>query len=234
MTLVGNGAFLFNIALETAWFFCSKYVSDEKALAALESKLEGEKITEPRVIKYRTGTRRKHWNKNCIAIGLSSGFLEPLESTSIHLIQQSIVRLLRMFPQDGINQCDVDEFNLQTKLDTASTRDFIILHYSVTNRNDSAFWRHCSSMPIPEELAHRIKLFKETGRVFRKNNELFDDSWMQVMIGQGLMPESYHPIVDNMSDEELKRFLDHIKSNINNTVKQLPPHEAFVDRFCKV
>ncbi|PKG85894.1 tryptophan halogenase [Colwellia sp. 75C3] len=213
--------------------FCSKYVSDEKALAVLESNLVGEKITEPRVIKYRTGTRRKHWNKNCIAIGLSSGFLEPLESTSIHLIQQSIVRLLRMFPQDGIKQTDIDEFNLQTKFDTATTRDFIILHYSVTNRNDSEFWRHCRNMPIPEGLAHRIKLFKETGRVFRKNNELFDDSWMQVMIGQGLIPESYHPIVDNMSDDELQRFLDHIKTNVNNTVKQLPPHNAFIDRFCK-
>jgi tryptophan halogenase len=89
-------------------------------------------------------------------------------------------------------------------------------------------------MAIPEGLAHRIKLFKETGRVFRKNNELFDDSWMQVMIGQGLMPESYHPIVDNMSNEELKRFLDHIRDNIDNTVKQLPPHEAFIDRFCNV
>ncbi len=213
--------------------YCSKYVSDEKALEVLESNLVGEKITKPLVIKYRTGTRRKHWNKNCIAVGLSSGFLEPLESTSIHLIQQSIVRLLRMFPQNGISQSDVDEFNMQTKLDTATTRDFIILHYSVTNRDDSPFWRHCKNMPIPEALAHRLKLFKETGRVFRKNNELFDDSWMQVMIGQGLTPQSYHPIVDNMSDEELKRFLDHIKSNIDNTVKQLPPHEAFIDRFCK-
>ncbi|WP_019026164.1 tryptophan halogenase family protein [Colwellia piezophila] len=213
--------------------YCSKYVSDEQALAVLEKNLVGEKITEPRVIKYRTGTRRKHWNKNCVAVGLSSGFLEPLESTSIHLIQQSIIRLLRMFPQDGIVQSDIDEFNLQTKFDTATTRDFIILHYSVTNRKDTEFWRHCRNMPIPDALAHRLKLFKETGRVFRKNNELFDDSWMQVMIGQGLLPESYHPIVDNMSDEELKRFLDHIKANIDNTVKQLLPHDAFIDRFCK-
>lgn len=213
--------------------FCSKYVSDEQALEVLEQNLVGEKLTKPLVIKYRTGTRRKHWNKNCVAVGLSSGFLEPLESTSIHLIQQSIVRLMRMFPQNGIEQSDIDEFNLQTKFDTATTRDFIILHYSVTNRKDSPFWRHCRNMPIPDSLAHRIKLFKETGRVFRKNNELFDDSWMQVMIGQGLLPESYHTIVDNMGDDELKRFLDHIKANVDNTVKQLPPHEAFIERFCK-
>ena len=213
--------------------YCSKFVSDDEALAKLEENLEGEKLTKPLKIKYRTGTRRKHWNKNCIAVGLSSGFLEPLESTSIHLIQQSIVRLMRMFPHAGIQQTDIDEFNLQTKVDTETTRDFIVLHYSVTNRDDSPFWRHCRSMPIPEALAHRIKLFKETGRVFRKNNELFVDSWMQVMIGQGLIPEDYHSIVDNMSDDELKRFLEHIKTNIDNTAKQLPPHAAFIDRFCK-
>ncbi|WNC71539.1 tryptophan 7-halogenase [Thalassotalea psychrophila] len=212
--------------------YCSKFVSDEQAKAVLEENLVGEKITEPRVIKYRTGTRRKHWNKNCVAVGLSSGFLEPLESTSIHLIQQSIVRLMRMFPHTGIKQTDIDEFNLQTKFDTETTRDFIILHYCQHNRSDTEFWRHCRNMPIPERLSHRIELFKETGRVFRKNNELFDDSWMQVMIGQGLIPESYHPIVDNMSDDELIRFLDHIKSNIKGTVSQLPNHQAFIKQYC--
>jgi len=213
--------------------YCSKFVSDDDALAKLEGNLEGKRITKPLKIKYRTGTRRKHWNKNCIAVGLSSGFLEPLESTSIHLIQQSIVRLLRMFPHTGIKQTEIDEFNLQTKFDTETTRDFIVLHYKVTNRDDSPFWRHCRNMQIPPALAHRIQLFRETGRVFRKNNELFDDSWMQVMIGQGIIPESYHPIVDNMSSDELKRFLAHIKENIDGTVNQLPPHATFIDRFCK-
>lgn len=214
--------------------FCSKYVSDDEAKETLLTNIDGKPLTEPRVIKFRTGTRRKHWNKNCIAVGLSSGFLEPLESTSIHLIQQSIVRLLRMFPQQGIEQTDIDEFNTQTKFDTESTRDFIILHYKIHNRDDSPFWKHCKNLDIPEELAHRIKLFKETGRLFRKNNELFDDSWQQVMIGQGLIPESYHAIVDNMSDEELERFLMHIKSNIDNVANQLPSHDTFIDRFCKM
>lgn len=212
--------------------YCSQYVSDEKAKATLLDNIEGDTITEPRVIKFRTGMRRKHWHKNCVAVGLSSGFLEPLESTSIHLIQQSIVRLLRMFPQQGIIEGDVEEFNQQTRFDWETTRDFIILHYKVTNRADTPFWRHCRNIDIPEKLAHRIDLFKETGRVFRKNNELFDDSWMQVMIGQGLTPKSYHPIVDNMSTEELKKFLDHIKSNIDSTVKQLPEHQAFINHFC--
>lgn len=213
--------------------YSSKHVSDDEAKAALLENIEGDLINEPRVIKFQTGTRRKHWNKNCIAVGLSSGFLEPLESTSIHLIQNAIVKLLRQFPHDGIVQADIDEFNAQTKFDTEKIRDFIILHYKVTNRTSSQYWRNGKQMDIPEPLAHRLSLFEETGRVFRKNNELFDDSWQQVMIGQGLIPKSYHPIVDNMSEAELKRFLDHIKNNMIGVVNQLPPHQVFIDKFCK-
>ena len=208
--------------------YCSKHVTDDDAKTTLLNNIEGEPLTEPRVIKFRTGTRRKHWFKNCVAIGLSSGFLEPLESTSIHLIQQGIVRLLRMFPSNGIYDTEIDEYNEQSRFEWETARDFIILHYKVHNRDDSAFWRHCQQMEIPKMLAHRIKLFKETGRVFRKNNELFDDSWMQVMIGQGLEPSSYHPIVDNMSNDELKRFLEHIKQQNQQTVMQLPTHEAYL------
>ena len=116
------------------------------------------------MIKFQTGTRLKHWNKNCIAVGLSSGFLEPLESTSIHLIQQAVVRLMRMFPHTGIQQSDIDEFNKQTKFDTARIRDFIILHYKVTNRQDSPYWQQCRRMSIPDTLADKITLFEETGR----------------------------------------------------------------------
>lgn len=213
--------------------FSSKYVSDDEARDTLLSNLEGKPLTEPRIIKYRTGTRRKHWNKNCVAIGLSSGFLEPLESTSIHLIQKSVLRLIHMFPQGGIYQTDIDEFNRQTKEDTARIRDFIILHYKVTERKDTPFWQHCRNMSIPDTLSEKINLFKDSGRVFRVNNELFVDSWNQVMIGQGLIPDNYHTIVDNMSDDELKRFLEHIKSNIDNTVKQLPEHSKFINQYCK-
>jgi tryptophan halogenase len=212
--------------------YCSNYMSDDEAEAHLLSNIKGEPITKPRRIKFKTGTRRQHWNKNCVAIGLSSGFLEPLESTSIHLIQQAIIRLMRIFPVNGIKQCDVDEFNEQTDTDIASIRDFIILHYTVTDRNDSPYWRHCSNMPIPDSLAHRLELFEETGRVFRKNNELFDDSWMQVMIGQGLVPKTYHPIVNNMSDAELGRFLATIKDTEEQKVAGLPSHEQFIQHFC--
>jgi tryptophan halogenase len=214
--------------------YCSRYISDEDARETLLKNIEGKMLTEPRVIKFRTGQRLKQWSKNCIAIGLSSGFLEPLESTSIHLIQRSAIRLLRMFPQERILQTDIDEFNKQSKFDTETIRDFIILHYCVTNRQDTPFWRHCRNMEIPETLAHRIRLFKETGRVFRLQTELFaENSWIQVMLGQGIVPDQYHPVVDMMDAEELDRFLKQIKSNVESTVSQLPDHEAYIEQYCR-
>ncbi len=212
--------------------YSSRFVSDEKALATLTSNIEGEALTNPLHIKFRTGTRRKHWNKNCIAVGLSSGFLEPLESTSIHLIQQAIIRLIKLFPYHGIKESDVNEFNMQTQFDTERIRDFIVLHYKVTNRNDASFWQHCRNMSIPETLMHKIQLFKETGRMFRENNELFNDSWMQVMIGQGLIPENYHPMVDNMSDKELRDFFTHLENKMTSIVAKLSKHSDYVQKYC--
>ena len=148
------------------------------------------------------------------------------------MIQQGIVRLLRMFPHHGVRQVDIDEYNKQTDFDVEHIRDFIILHYHVTERNDSPFWNYCRNMQVPASLAHRIQLFKETARVFRDGNELFDDSWQQVMIGQGLMPEQYHPIVNTMPDAELKAFLDHIKSNVDKTVERLPTHQEYLRQYC--
>ncbi|WP_334059572.1 tryptophan halogenase family protein [Alteromonas sp. S005] len=212
--------------------FCSNYFSDNEVIEKLLNNVEGKPLNDPRVIHFRTGKRRKQWNRNCLALGLASGFLEPLESTSIHLIQQGIVRFLRMFPTAGIVQEDIDEFNRQADFDIEHIRDFIILHYHVTNRTDSPFWRHCRQMDIPASLRHRIDLFKKTGRVFREGSELFDDSWQQVMIGQGLMPQSYHPIVDTMSRQELETLLNGIKQGIEKTVAKLPPHQDYITRFC--
>ena len=214
--------------------FCSRYMSDEEGKQVLLDNLEGKPIIDPRVIKFQTGTRRKHWNKNCIAMGLSSGFIEPLESTSIHFIQRSITRLMQMFPYDGIRQPDVDEFNAQMEAELVHTRDFIVLHYHVTNRRDTPFWRHVSSMEIPDTLQHRIELFKQAGRVFKVPTELFgENSWTQVMLGQGLMPEQYHPIVNMMSDEELESFLQTIDDGVSNLVNQLPKHLEFINHYCK-
>jgi len=214
--------------------YCSRYISDDEAKETLLANIEGELLTEPRVIKFRPGSRLKHWRKNCVAIGLSSGFIEPLESTSIHLIQRGAIRLMQLFPLTGIRQSDIDEFNQQTKYEIEHIRDFIVLHYNVTNRQDTPFWRHCRNMDIPESLKHRIDLFRETGRVFRVPTELFaENSWIQVMLGQGIVPEQYHPVVDVMGDEELQRFLGDIKSTVDNTVAQLPTHQVYIDQYCK-
>ena len=214
--------------------FCSKFWSDDEATSKLLGNVEGPTVTDPRVIKFTTGSRRKHWNKNVVAMGLASGFMEPLESTSIHLAQRAIIRLMQMFPYDGVRQPDVEEFNNQMKFEIENIRDFIVLHYHVTNRRDTAFWRHCSSMPIPDSLQHRIELFKQAGSVFKVPTELFgENSWTQVMLGQGLMPEQYHPIVNMMSDDELKVFLSGIHGSVGNLVRQLPSHQRFIDHYCK-
>jgi len=211
--------------------YCSRYISSEEAEKTLLENIEGEQLTKPLHIKFSPGRRRKQWHKNCLAVGLSSGFLEPLESTSIHLIQQNIVRFLRMFPTTGIHQSEIDEFNKQADFDVEHIRDFIILHYKLTKRGDTGFWRHCRSMDIPDSLEHRMRIFRETGHVFREANELFDDSWQQVMIGQGLTPERYHALVDTMSEQELKGFLEQIKSNVDRTVARLPSHNDYLPTF---
>ena len=214
--------------------FCSKYLSDDNAKELLLNNIEGKTVTEPRVIKFKTGRRRKGWNKNCVAIGLSSGFIEPLESTSIHLIMTAIVRLLRLFPYDGITPSVVDEYNNKLDSEINAVRDFIVLHYCVNQRSDSEFWLHCQNMEIPESLAHKLQLFKETGRVFLDDGDIFRvDSWTQVMLGQGLMPTQYHKIANIMSDTELKKFLHGLKQSINNAVDSLPSHSDFIKHYCQ-
>jgi tryptophan halogenase len=214
--------------------YCSGYLNDDDAKQKLLENIVGERLTKPFQIKFRTGQRLRTWNKNCVALGLASGFLEPLESTSIHLIQRGVLRLLQMFPMMGIKQSDVDEYNRHGQFEIERIRDFIVLHYKVTNRNDSAFWRHCQSMTIPDSLAQRIELFRETARVFKVPNELFgENSWIQVMLGQGMSPEQYHPVVDVMGEEELTRFMQGIKSNVDRTVAKLPKHQAYVEQYCK-
>ena len=214
--------------------FCSRYISDEDAQKLLLKNIVGDHLTQPRVIKFRPGRRLKTWNKNVVALGLASGFLEPLESTSIHLIQRNIIRLMQMFPARGIKQSDINEFNKQSREEIEHIRDFIILHYKVTERQDSPFWKYCRSMSIPDSLTHRIDLFRETGRVFKIPDELFaENSWIQVMLGQGIEPEQYHQVVDVLSDEELKRFMKTIKDRVDRTVAKLPNHQAYIQSYCK-
>lgn len=213
--------------------FSSRHVEEKEALAALLGNIEGEALTKPRVIKFIPGQRKQVWKGNCVAVGLSSGFLEPIESTSIHLIQRSIIRLMQMFPTRGIAQSDVDEFNKQTWNEVEHIRDFIILHYKVNNRVGAPYWTDARNMEVPASLQHRIDLFRETGRVFRAPNELFaENSWIQVMLGQGIMPLQHHQTADLMGDEELSHFLGAIKGTIDRTVAGLPSHQSYVDRYC--
>ena len=213
--------------------FSSRYVEDDMARAALLGNVEGQVLTDPRVIRFKPGQRRKTWSGNCVAIGLASGFLEPIESTSIHLIQRGIIRLMQMFPTNGIAQSDIDEYNYQTSAEVRHIRDFIILHYKVTNRRDSPYWRDAAAMAVPESLRHRIELFRETGRVFRFPTELFaENSWIQVMLGQGVMPAQHHQTADLMGDLELSAFLDSIKEGISKTVAKLPDHQRYMEQYC--
>jgi tryptophan halogenase len=213
--------------------YCGRYMSDDEARAHLLKNIVGGHLAKPRLLKFKTGRRLKNWNKNVVALGLASGFVEPLESTSIHLIQQGMIRLLHLFPHEGIKQTDIDEYNNQSQVEIEYIRDFIILHYKVTNRRDSPFWNYCRELEVPDTLAHRIQLFRDTGRVFRARADLFqENSWVQVMLGQGIVPEQYHPVADVLSDEELTRFMTDIKTRVQRNVAKLPRHEAYVKQYC--
>ena len=215
--------------------YSSRHVSDDEAISTLLKNLDGPAVTEPRVIKYRTGRRMKAWNKNCIAVGLTASFIEPLESTSIHLAMSAIYRLMRYFPQNEIVMSNVDEFNKQSAEETDRARNFVILHYHATQRDDTDFWRYCKNMEIPDALVHRVQLFKDTGAIALEEKELFlNDSWVQVMMGQGIMPTAYHPIADVMDEKELKGFLAFLKNDVNNKVSAMPSHQQLINQYCKV
>lgn len=213
--------------------FSSPYLSDDEATNMLLSSMEGKVLTEPKVIKFKTGRRKKSWNKNCIAVGLASGFLEPLESTSIHMIMTAVTRLLQLFPHGEIRQSIVDEYNTQAESEYVRIRDFIILHYKATERDDSPFWRYCKDMEIPADLKHRMTLFKDFGRSNQVEGELFRlDSWTQVMLGQGIIPSYYHPIVELMPDRDLQLFLNSIADGVDNNIAKMSLHHDFVNKYC--
>lgn len=215
--------------------YSSAHCSDDQAHALLLNNLESKAIGEPKLFKYNVGRRKQQWSKNVIAIGLSSGFIEPLESTSIHLIQSAIVRLLHLFPHQGLDDSMIAEYNKESKTEYEQIRDFIILHYHVNKRTDTDFWRYLRDMDIPDSLEHKIKLFTESGRLFRDQNDLFiEPSWLQVMLGQGIEPQDYHPIANNMPEAKLMAMLKRIKEIKNDPVAKLPTHDDFINRICKL
>lgn len=212
--------------------FCSEFMSEDEARALLLATVEGEPIAEPRTLRFATGMRRKAWNANVIALGLSSGFLEPLESTSIHLIQNGVAKLISHFPDRGFAQANTDAYNRRIAYDYERIRDFIILHYHA-NQRPEPFWRRCRDMPIPDSLREKIELFRATGRVFREQEELFVEvGWFQVLAGQNVVPETYHPLADVLTREELDQFLRDIRSIVASNAARLPSHADFIAATC--
>lgn len=214
--------------------YSNAYCDDEKALNILTKNIDNKLIGEPNFLRFKTGRRLKQWHKNVVAIGLSSGFLEPLESTSIHLIQSAIIRLTHLFPHQGISDDLINEYNKQSKVEFEQIRDFLILHYKATERTDSQFWRDMQSMDIPDSLQHKINVFKENGRLFREQNDLFlESSWLQVLVGQGIIPKDYHPIANTFSQEKLNDMLMKMKKIKQEPLSRLPMHDEYLANILK-
>ncbi len=214
--------------------FCSEYMSDDEAVSVLLANLDGKPLADPRFVPFQTGHRRKMWDKNVVAIGLSSGFLEPLESTSIWLIQSGLSRLMAMFPDLDFDAATRDRYNRILTTEYAEIRDFLILHYKATERDDTPFWDYCREMPVPERLQEKMDVFRAHGRTFRENEELFNDtSWFAVMLGQLMMPRSYDPVANVLSLEETQARLAHIKDAIHNSADYMPHHRDFIHQHCR-
>jgi tryptophan 7-halogenase len=215
------------------YVYSSAHVSDDEAAATLLANLDGAALADPRPLKFTTGKRKKVWNRNVIAVGLASGFMEPLESTSIHLVQAAISRLLKMLPGKTMIDADIDEFNRQADFEVERIRDFLILHYKANERLDSPFWQRCREMEIPDSLAAKIDLFRASGHIFRQHDELFTEvGWLQVMVGQGIMPSGHHPLADQISDADLGEFLHSIEELHGREIRQMPGHADFIAGNC--
>ncbi|WP_303831121.1 tryptophan halogenase family protein [Asticcacaulis taihuensis] len=212
--------------------YCSRYLSDDEAYGRLKAGLDAPALFEPRVVKYATGRRLKTWNKNCLAFGLSSGFIEPLESTSIHLFHLSITRLIQMFPSGGITDALVDRYNEMARSELEMVRDFVVLHYKATERDDSAFWRDRRDMAIPQTLADRIALFVESGHAYQNAGDLFRvDSWVQVLLGQRQVPKTWHMAGSLIDREQSRRGMDGLRANIARTVAAMPSQTQFIAQY---
>ncbi|MBB5518991.1 tryptophan halogenase family protein [Amphiplicatus metriothermophilus] len=219
---VGNG-----------YVYCSEHVSDDEAAQTLMASLEGRPRAEPNFLRFRAGKRRRQWVKNCVSIGLSSGFLEPLESTSIYLIQASVTKLLELFPDRDFRACDIDEFNRAMDLEYERIRDFLILHYHATERDDTPFWDYVRTMKIPDSLAYKMTLFRKRGVVVKYKDGLFlHPSWIAVYLGQRVMPDMYDPRAEFIAEDELEKTLSAMRNLIRKTAESLPDHSDFIRRYC--
>jgi tryptophan halogenase len=213
--------------------FSARFMDDAEAERILLANIDGKPLADPFKVDFKAGKRRQLWHKNCVAVGLAGGFLEPLESTSLHLVQSGIIRLVRLLPDGGFNPANVAEFNRQSDFEYERIRDFIILHYKATTRADTPFWDYCRTMELPETLQRKIDLWMANGRIFREDEELFsEESWIQVFLGQGMIPRGYDPLVQIKSDVQIAQFLGNIQSVIGKCVDVMPSHADYVAKTC--
>lgn len=213
--------------------FASGFSDTQTQTDELLASLPSNAIAEPRLLTWQNGRRLKTWQKNCVAIGLSAGFLEPLESTGLQLVQSAIMRLISLFPSTAFAQADIDTYNRYTEQEIVAIRDFIISHYKVTHRSDSEFWRYCQNMDVPASVEERLRLFSSSGRIFRENSELFNElSWFSVLHGQGIRPQEYHPLVDALDEDTRIHYMQQIQQMIAQTASSLGSHSEYINHHC--
>jgi tryptophan 7-halogenase len=213
--------------------YCREFINDDEAAAVLLANLDGETLAEPRQIRFTAGHRKTFWSKNCIAIGLAAGFLEPLESTSIYLIQEGVSRFISLFPDATLPDVVRNEYNRHMRTEFEQVRDFIILHFSATERDDTPFWNYCRTMSIPDTLRHKIELFRTAARVFRYEEELFSKpSWVAVLLGQNIVPRQRDPIVASLPHAMVHESLESMRLAMAQAATAMPTHEEFIRRYC--
>ncbi|MFJ6025788.1 tryptophan halogenase family protein [Brevundimonas sp. NPDC092305] len=215
------------------YVFCSKYLSDDEATATLMSQVEGEPVVRPMPVPFRTGVRKQIWSKNVLSLGLASGFIEPLESTAIHLIYRGMDFFFRFMPETDCDPRLIAEYNRRMITDFEEIRDFVILHYCATQRDDTPFWRECRDMVVPESLQARIDLFRVNGTLKEGVDELFRSvSWHAVMEGMGVRPRTWHPLTDRIPFDAVPGELDQMAAVLRHAVAGLPTHQQFIDAHC--
>jgi tryptophan halogenase len=199
----------------------------------LLANLEGEALAEPRRLAFKAGRRRKAWNGNVVSLGLSTGFVEPLESTSIHLIQSGIAKLLALFPDKRFDPAERDEYNRQMQDVFEDVRDFVILHYKATRRDDTEFWSYCRNMDVPDSLANKLDLWRSKGRLFREGRELFGTaSWVAVLLGQGIVPGDTEPAAEALDADMIADALDKMRLSYRRMAEHMPTHGEFIASAC--